>query len=112
MGAQHDATVGMDSDKCKPHDVKPMLHGTCTTGPERTDMRSLLTRLADVARIYGYSQQTIHIEVTSAQCKVELHPVYAFSTTTVEVRSVGLLTLGAVTLHLSEIYVSLYRHVQ
>ena len=30
-----------------------MLHGTCTTGPESTDMRSLLTRLADVARIDG-----------------------------------------------------------
>ena len=29
----------------KPHDFKPMLHGTCTTGPESTDMRSLLTRL-------------------------------------------------------------------
>ncbi|SDY22038.1 hypothetical protein SAMN05444400_1551, partial [Bacteroides faecis MAJ27] len=30
---------------------------------------------------------------------------------TVEVRSVGLLTMGTVTLHLSEIYLSLYRHV-
>lgn len=56
MGAQHHATVGMDIDKCKPHDFKPMLHGTCTTGSESTDMRSLLTRLADVARIDGYSQ--------------------------------------------------------
>ena len=36
MGAQHHATVGMDIDKCKPHDFKPMLHGTCTTGPEST----------------------------------------------------------------------------
>ena len=44
--------------------------------------------------------------------KVELHPVYAFSTATVEIRSVGLLAMGAVALHLSEIYLSLYRHVQ
>ena len=29
MGAQHHATVGIDIDKCKPHDFKPMLHGTC-----------------------------------------------------------------------------------
>ena len=24
MGAQHHATVGMDIDKCKPHDFKPI----------------------------------------------------------------------------------------
>ena len=58
MGAQHHAIIGMDIDKCKSHDFKPILHGTCTTGPESTDMRSLLTRLADVARINGYSQYT------------------------------------------------------
>ena len=56
MGAQHHAIIGMDIDKCKSHYFKSMLHGTCTTGPESTDMRSLLTRLADVARIDGYSQ--------------------------------------------------------
>ena len=39
-------------------------------------------------------------------------PSYAFSTATVEIRSESLLTMGAVALYLSEIYLSLYRHVQ
>ena len=44
--------------------------------------------------------------------KVELNPVDALSPASVEIRSVGLLAIGAVTLLLSEIYLSLYRHVQ
>ena len=43
---------------------------------------------------------------------VELNPIDALSPAAVEIRSVGLLAMGAVTLHLSEIYLSLYRHVQ
>ena len=56
MGAQHHVIIGIDIDKCKSHDFKSMLHGTCTTGPESTDMRIFLPRLADIARINGYSQ--------------------------------------------------------
>ena len=29
MGAQHHATVGMDIDKCKPHDFKPTNGSSC-----------------------------------------------------------------------------------
>ena len=44
--------------------------------------------------------------------KVELNPVDALSLAAVEIRSVGLLAIGAVTLLLSEIYLSLYHHLQ
>ena len=56
MGAQHHATVGIDVDRGRGQDLESMVHGTGTTGPESADMRSLLTRLADVARIDGYGQ--------------------------------------------------------
>ena len=60
MGMQHHAIVCIDIHKGQPHDFKPMFHGACTTGPERAYMRSLLALLADIARIYGYGQQTVH----------------------------------------------------
>lgn len=56
MGAQHHAMVGVDIDKSQSHDFKSMLHETCTTGPESTDMRILLTRLTDVDRNDGNGQ--------------------------------------------------------
>ena len=69
------------------------------------------TKLATTGGFLMAGNVTILIGVDEEKVH-ELHPVYAFSTTTVEVRSVGLLTMGTVTLHLSEIYLSLYRHVQ
>ena len=112
MGTKHHAVVGVDVDKGKPRDFKSLFHGTCTAGPESADMRSLPAWLADVARIYGYSQQSVHIQITPGKGEVELNPVDALGPAAVEIRPVGLLAMGAVTLHLSEIYLSLYRHVQ
>ena len=112
MGTKHHAVVGIDIDKGKSHNFKAVFHGTCTAGPESTNMRSHLARLADVARIYGYCQQPVHIQITPGKGEVELNPVDALSPATVEIRPVGLLAMCAATLHLSEFYLSLYRHVQ
>ena len=112
MDTKHHAVVGVDIDKGKSNDFKSVFHRTCTAGPESTNMRSLLAWLTDVARIYGYSQQPVHVQITPGKGEVELNPVDALSPAAVEIRSVGLLAMGAVTLHLSEIYLSLYRHVQ
>ena len=112
MGTKHHAVVGVDIDKGKSHNFKSVFHGTCTAGPESTNIRSLLAWLADVDRIYSHSQQSVHVQITPGKEKVELNPIDALSPAAVEIRSVGLLAMGAVTLHLSEIYLSLYRHVQ
>lgn len=50
--------------------------------------------------------------MTPGKGEVELNPVDALGPAAVEIRPVGLLAMSAVTLHLSEIYLSLYRHVQ
>ena len=110
MGTKHHAVVGVDIDKGKSHNFKSVFHGTCTAEPESTNMRSLHAWFADVARIY--SQQSVHIQITPGKGEVELNPVDALSPAAVEIRSVGRLAMDAVTLHLSEIYLSLYRHVQ
>ena len=54
-----------------------------------------------------YSQQPVHIQITSGKGEIELNPVDALSPAAVEIRSVGLLAMGPVTLLLSEIYLFL-----
>lgn len=50
------------------------------------------------------SQQSVHIQITPGKGKVELNPVNVLGPAAVEIRSVGLLAMGTVTLHLSEIF--------
>ena len=68
---------------------KSLLHSTGASRPERTNMRSLLACLADVTRIYGDSQKSIHIKRTPGKCQVKQKPVDALRPFAVEVAAIG-----------------------
>ena len=53
VGTKHHAVVGINVYQPKPHDLQPVLHGTCASRPETTKMRGLPTRLADETRVNG-----------------------------------------------------------
>ena len=54
VGTKHHAVVGIDVYQPKPHDLQPVLHGTCASRLETTNMRGRPARLADEARVNGY----------------------------------------------------------
>ena len=111
MGTKHHAVVGIEVDESKPHDLQPMLHGTCTPRPETTNMRSLLARLADEARIDGYGHASHFTEVAQGKRDVEAEPVDALRTPASEVLAVALFAVPAIPAQLGEIYLSWYNHV-
>lgn len=74
-------------------------------------MRSLLARLADVARINGYGLATVAAEVAQGQTGVEAKPVLALRAQASEVLAVALFAVSAVLAQLGEIYPSCYNHV-
>ena len=75
MGTQHHAVVGIDVDESQAHDLQLVLDGTCASRPETTDMRSLLSRLADIAGGNGYRFAVFIAEVADGQGGVEAEPV-------------------------------------
>ena len=90
MGAKHHAVVTVDVYQSETHNLQPMLHGTSTSRPETTDMRSLLARLADVARINGYGLTFLTAEVAKGERDVEAKPVQALRAQASEVLAVAL----------------------
>ena len=62
---------------------------SCTSRPETTNMRSLLARLADVARINGYGLATVAAEVAQGETDVEAKPVQALRAQASEVLAVA-----------------------
>ena len=87
------------------------LHGTCTTRPETTNMRSLLARLADETRIDGYGLASVTAEIAKGERDIEAKPVDALRTPAPEVLSVALFAVLPVPAQLGEIYPSWYNHV-
>ena len=75
------------------------------------DMFCLLASFADVTRIYGNSQKSVHVKQAFGQGQVKRKPVDALRLLSVEVTAVGLLTVAAIPLHLGEIYLSWDNHV-
>ena len=111
MGAKHHAVVTVDVYQPETHNLQPMLHGTSTSRPETTNMRSLLARLAEVAGVDGYGLASLTAEVAKGERDVEAKPVKALRAQASEVVAVGLFTVPAVLAHLGEIYLSWYNHV-
>ena len=103
--------MAVDVYQAHTHDLKPMLHGTSTSRLETTNMRSLLARLADVARINGDGLATLAAEVAEGERHVEAKPVQALRAQESEVLTVALFAVPAVPAHLGEIYLSWYDHV-
>ena len=75
------------------------------------DMFCLLANFADVTRIYGNSQKSVHVKRAFGQGQVKRKPVDALRLLSVEVTAVGLLTVAAIPLHLGENYLSWDNHV-
>ena len=90
MGTKHHAVVTVYVYQPQAHNLKPVFHGTCTTRPETTNMRSLLARLADVAGINGYGLATLAAEVPQGERDVEAKPVQALRAQASEVLTVAL----------------------
>ena len=111
MGTQHHAVVTVYVYQPQAHDLKPVLHGTCTTRPKTTNMRGLLARLADVAGINGYGLASTAAKVPQGKRYVEAKPVQALRAQASEVLTVALFAVPAVLAHLGEIYLSRYNHV-
>ena len=111
MGTKHHAVMGVEIDESKSHNLQPALHGTCTSRPETTNMRSLLARLADEARIDGYGHASHFTEVAQGKRDVEAEPVDALRTPASEVLAVALFAVPAIPTQLGEIYPSWYNHV-
>ena len=111
MGTKHHAVMGVKVDESKAHDLQSVLHGTCTTRPETANMRSLLARLADEARIDGYSHAPDPTEVAQGKRDVEAKPVDALRAPASEVLAVAQFTGPAISAQLGEIYLSRYNHV-
>ena len=103
----------MDIDVYQPQsrNLQPVLHGTCTTRPETTDMRSLLARLADETRIDGNSLSTAFTKEAKGKGDVQAKPVDALQASAFEVLTVALFTAFSVPAQLGEIYLSWYNHV-
>lgn len=112
MCPQHDAVMDVYVYQANAHDFESVFHRPCASRPEFADMRSLLSRLADVAGIDGDGLSSCLAKVSVRKCRVEFKPVYALRLFKPEVIAVGLLVMRAIPLHLCEIYLSLYYHVQ
>ena len=111
LDTKHHAVMGIKVDESKAHDLQSVLHGTCTTRPETANMRSLLARLADEARIDGYGHASHFTEVAQGKRDVEAEPVDALRTPASEVLAVALFAVLPVPAQLGEIYPSWYNHV-
>ena len=61
-------------------------------------MRCLLASFADVTRIYGNSQKSVHVKRAFGQGQVKQKPVDTLRLLPVEVTAVGLLTVAAIPL--------------
>lgn len=90
MGTEHHAVVAVNVYQPQSHNFQSVLNGTCTSRPETTNMRSLLARLADVARINGYGLATVAAEVAQGETDVEAKPVQALRAQASEVLAVAL----------------------
>ena len=111
MRTEHHAVMAVNVYQPQSHDFQSMLNGTCTSRPETTNMRSLLARLADVARINGYGLASVTAEVAQGETDVEAKPVQALRAQASEVLAVALFAMPAVFAQLGEIYPSWYNHV-
>ena len=100
-GAEHHEIMKVDIDEAYAQNLQPVLDRTCASGPERTYMWSSLSRLGNIAGIYGDAHPpgaTTEVEGTHPQ--VELHPVHI----TVECLTVALLRTCSVASELEKIY--------
>ena len=108
---QHHAVVGVDVYQSQSHDFQSVLHCTCTSRPETTDMRSIPACLADETRIYGYGHASSSTKVAEGKRDVEAEPVDAPRTPASEVLAIALFAVLAIPAQLGEIYLSWYDHV-
>lgn len=106
MGTQYHAFVVGNIQQADAHDFKSVLHSPCTSRPKPSDMRSLLPGLADVARVYGNGKQAVHIQYTPCKGLVQQKPIDAALLPSVEVLTIGLLSMFAIASHLGEVYLS------
>ena len=112
VGTKHHAVVGIDVYQPKPHDLQPVLHGTCASRPETTNMRGLPSRLADEAWVNGYGLSATVTKEPACEGDVQAKPVDALRAPAAEVLPVALLAVLAEPAQLGEIYLSRYDHVQ
>ena len=106
MGTQYHAFAVGNIQQAYAHDFKSVLHSPCTSRPKPSDMRSLLPGLADVARVYGNGKQAVHIQYTPCKGLVQQKPIDAALLPSVEVLTIGLLSMFAIASHLGEVYLS------
>ena len=103
VDTKHHAVVGIDVSYPTPHNIQPVLHGTCTSRLEMTDMRGLPARLADEIRGNNYGLSATIAKELLCEGDVQVKPIHALRVPAPEFLPVALLAVIAELAQLSEI---------